>query len=482
MLLCLWNLIKNKKMFKNLISNLPFSPSLAGQLGFYIKRLRQEETTRRAGLVVTALALGLQGLIVFAPTETQAAASNNDIVYGGFTSKADLLRIYDKGKDSAGRNDIQKIYSYFGVTRVDIQGTYIGRINSKDFSGGIYSTGRYAYNKKGADEQAKLITGTDTTIYMRKLRSFDAGHQLDTGNGYAALIGKRSIDGKWFAIVLACGNVDFTSLPPAPKKPIPPTPTKPKTPVTTPIPTPTPPVMTPVAPVLCPVNSDILKSSSECQVCTTNTSLWYMDSKCNVPPNFITSKSVANLTTSVRDANGTTANSGDRLEYTLVVTNNGVGSGNYVVKDTISDVMEYASLVDNGGATVQSLSGDASINTAPDTITWPSVSLAPGQSATKKFVVQIKDTLPATATNPSNPESYNCKITNSFGQTTNVMINCPVPKTIETVTSSLPSTGPTENLLVGGIAFAVVAYFYARSRQLGREVHLIRRDANAGTI
>lgn len=415
-------------MFKTLISNLPFSPSLAGHLGFYVRRLRQEEVTRRAGLILTVLALAVQGLIVFAPTETQAAASTNDIVYGGFTSKADLLRIYDKGTDSAGRSDIQQIYNYFGVTRADIDSTYLGRINSKDFNGGIYSTGRYAYNKPGSDEQAKAITGTKTTIYMRKLRSFDAGHQLQTGNGYAALIGKRSVDGKWFAIVLACGNVDFTELPPAPKP--------------TPIPKPTP----------------------------TGT------------PAFVTSKNVANLTTSVTNTNGTSADSGDRLEYTLAVKNTGTAQGTYVVKDTISDVLEYADLVDNGGGTLGSLSGTASATTSPDTITWPTVTIGPGQTAMKKFVVQVKDALPATPVNPSNPESYNCQITNSFGQTTSVMINCPAPKAVETITESLPSTGPTENLLAGGIVLAIVCYFYARSRQLGREIRLIRRDANAGTI
>ena len=439
-------------MFKRLISNLPFSPSLAGQLGFYVQRLRHEETTRRAGLIVTALALVVQGLIVFAPTETQAAASNNDIVYGGFTSKADVLRIYDKGKDSAGRGDIQQIYSYFGVTRGDIENTYVGRVNSKDFNSGIYSTGRYSYNKKGSDEQAKQITGTNTTIYMRKLRSFDAGHQLQTGNGYAALIGRRSVDGKWFAIIFACGNVDFTTLPPAPKpKPITPIPVSAPTPLPKPLPASSP------KPVIIPAST-------------------------STTPNFITAKSVANITTSEANANNTTANPRDRLEYTLSVYNSGTSSGVYTMHDTISDVLEYTNLVDNGGGTLGSLSGNAAINTNPDTISWPTLTIAPGQTAMKKFVVQVKDTLPATAVNPSNPESYNCQITNSFGQTTNVMINCPAAKTIEAVTTQLPSTGPTENLLVAGVALAVVTYFYARSRQLGREVKLIRRDTNAGVI
>lgn len=452
-------------MFKNLISNLPFSPSLAGQLGFYVKRLRKEEATRRAGLILTALALVMQGFIAFAPTDAQASASNDDIVYGGFTSKSDLLRIYDKGTDSAGRSDIQQIYGHFGVTREDIENSYAGHVNSKDSGGKIYTTGRYSYNKKGSDEQAKSIPGTNTTVYTSKVRAYDSGHQVTTGNDYPALIGKRKADGKWFAIVMSCGDVDYTELPPAP--PTPPAPPKPATPIKT-------------TPASCPINPAILKTSADCKTCEGNVALWYKDTKCI--PQFTTTKTVANLTTMNKNANGTKAASGDRLEYTLSVTNKGIATGSYAIKDTISDVLEYTTLVDANGGNLQSLSGDASVNTNADTIAWEPVPLAPGQTATKRFVVQVKSTLPTTSVNPSNPESYNCQITNSFGQTTNVSIDCPGPKVIESVSKELPSTGPTENLFVAGITLAIVAYFYARSRQLGREVRLIRRDANTGTI
>ena len=53
---------------------------------------------------------------------------------------------------------------------------------------------------------------------------------------------------------------------------------------------------------------------------------------------------------------------------------------------------------------------------------------------------------------------------------------------IEQTVTQLPHTGPGENMLFAGITFAVVAFFYARSRQLKKEVRLIRRDFNSGTI
>ena len=40
----------------------------------------------------------------------------------------------------------------------------------------------------------------------------------------------------------------------------------------------------------------------------------------------------------------------------------------------------------------------------------------------------------------------------------------------------------TENMIFAGIVLAVVVFFYYRSKQLGTEVRLIRRDINGGTI
>ena len=41
-------------MFKKIVSQLSFSPALVGQLGFYARRLRKEQFTRRLGMVFMA--------------------------------------------------------------------------------------------------------------------------------------------------------------------------------------------------------------------------------------------------------------------------------------------------------------------------------------------------------------------------------------------------------------------------------------------
>jgi hypothetical protein len=86
------------------------------------------------------------------------------------------------------------------------------------------------------------------------------------------------------------------------------------------------------------------------------------------------------------------------------------------------------------------------------------------------------------AANQSNPQSYNCKVTNTFGNTLNVGIECPPEKVIEQTVAELPHTGAGENMLFSAVVIAIAVYFYARSRQTSKEIRLIRRDLNAGTI
>jgi hypothetical protein len=107
-------------MFRKIVSNLSFSPALVGQLGFYAKRLRKEEATRRMALVFVALTLVVQCLAVFQPPESANAASSNDLVYGGLGLGANrsinnFLAPYD-----ANTNNLKDITTHIGITRAEI--------------------------------------------------------------------------------------------------------------------------------------------------------------------------------------------------------------------------------------------------------------------------------------------------------------------------------------------------------------------------
>ena len=69
-------------MFRKLISNLPYSPALIADIGFYAKRLREEEVTRRTTVVFVTMALIMQSLAVFSPPPNRLTLLANKILSG----------------------------------------------------------------------------------------------------------------------------------------------------------------------------------------------------------------------------------------------------------------------------------------------------------------------------------------------------------------------------------------------------------------
>ncbi len=185
------------------------------------------------------------------------------------------------------------------------------------------------------------------------------------------------------------------------------------------------------------------------------------------------SKSGLNITQDNKDASKVTAKANDRIQYTITINNIGDVKATAKFEENLQDVLEYAKVIDNGGGTFDS---------KEKTLTWPESELQPGESKSRMFVVQLASTIPAGARGTSDPSSYDCIMTNSFGTTVDVNVACPAQKQVEQTVAELPTTGPGENLLFAGILLAVVAYFYARSRQMVKEVRYIRRDLNSGTI
>jgi uncharacterized repeat protein (TIGR01451 family)/LPXTG-motif cell wall-anchored protein len=184
-------------------------------LGFYAGRLRKERLTKAvfASMAVVALVLQLfVGVLPFNSTAAHATGSDN-IISQGASNKADLLAIYDRGVDAAGHGDIKQIYTAMGISREDLANGTIGSYNTNDFNGSIKTLGRTNWPNAGRTQLT--IAGAQTTVYT--------GPFLDGYNAKTypmpALIGKRSMDGQWFAITLNCGNVVYVTppTPPAPK-------------------------------------------------------------------------------------------------------------------------------------------------------------------------------------------------------------------------------------------------------------------------
>jgi hypothetical protein len=635
-------------MFRKLISNLPFSPALVGQLGFYAKRLRKEQITRRAGLFFTVFAIIIQSFAVFSPAEQVSASTGSSIIDGGVHSVQDILYAWDQGAN--GHNDYKAIMDYFGITRAEIaaMSNKVVYVCSTDKS--IVSFGREHHYSAAEGElvhNVPLQTGGFSTLYSVPLYRFDSVN--GTTNCYDSYVGYSASVG-WFSVMKKCANLQIkTNVQKFPKAhfiaasckavqgfayderqtglrvkiylyfggapgkgtqygPLMADQATPSSPIgsgygfsfavpdeyqkstkavevwgvmqplpgwnqatvqfdnTVSIPGNCTPTVTPTAtcstaglnkidrthvsieahstaaqgatiqgyqfiitdksgkkiydktvsstatqltsenieiknagdytakvvvktsigdkeaagctkpftispPDKCIYSPTITSADLNCKPCPYKPTVWIKDDDCS--PTITQSKDAKNLTKSIANANGTTASTSDRIQYTVYTTNISSGEATTTVSESLGDVLQYAELIDLGGGTY---------DTNTQTLSWPNVKLAGQKTDIRSFVVQIKSVIPATPRAANDPSAYDCVMTNSYGNTININMQCPVAKTIETTVKALPSTGPTENMLFAGGLFMIVTYFYARSRQMNKEVRLIRKEFNAGVL
>jgi len=527
-------------MFKKIVSQLSFSPALVGQLSFYAKRLKKEQTTRRIGLVFVALALVVQSLVVFQPPESANAANASDMIPGGLglgsaRSFNAFLGPYDRNE-----RHLQDIYNYFGITRAEIMGA---SANYSSFTVGNKIS--WGFENRAGSTAVAITNGAGTpvtTLYGRPMKNINpVNAKIYSYIGYSQKVG-------WFAIMQACGNLVtdiYPSPPPAPTPPPPPTPT---------------------------------------------------------PAKLSYNKTSTNVTQGNVDATKTTARVNDKLTFKLTATNSGQTATTLDFNDNIADTLSFSKLIDNGGGvlnpttkvlswagvpiaagatvsksfsvqmntslettktdcklvntftdstvivpvgctlppaeiklskTAQNVSqgninattttakakdkitftltaenkggspkdvvfedmigdtleyskltdnGGGTYNEATRTLSWPTVNLKAGAKEIRTFTIQILSEIPATPAGASDPSSYDCRIENVFGTDVIINMECPPPKVIEQVVPELPHTGPRENMIFAGIVLSIVTFFYFRSKQLSTEVRLIRRDLNGGTI
>lgn len=518
-------------MFKKIVSQLSFSPALVGQLGFYARRLRKEQATRRLGLIFVALALVVQSLVVFQAPEPANAANPGDMIPGGLGLGSarnfnNFLGPYDRNE-----RNLKDIYNYFGISREEITATKFAQFSVGDKIGWGFE------NRAGA--RAVSITNSNyqpvTTLYGRPLNMMNPRDgKIWAYIGYSSKVG-------WFAIMQYCGNL-ITDIYPTPPTP-PPAPAnivaaksavngtqnidaskttaKVNDKITYTISAKntggtaktvdfsdnlkevlnyskltntgggtlnasTKVLSWPAASVApgatithtytVQMNPTLISTTTDCKMRNNFTDkVVVVPVGCTTPPAKIeVSKTATNVTQGNIDATTTTAKAKDRITFTLTVQNTGGTTKDFVFEDNIGDALEYGKLIDNGGGTY---------NEAKRMLTWPTVSLKAGEKQIRTFSIQILDEIPATPKGLSDASSYDCKIENAFYEKYVIIpVTCAPPKVIEQVVPELPKTGPTENILFAGIVFAIVTFFYLRSRQLGTEVRLIRRDVNGGTI
>ncbi len=477
-------------MFKKLLSNLPFNPSLINQVSFYMRRMRKEAAVRRVGLVFIVLTMMVQFFAVIVPPQGSLQASpNNDLIAGGFRSRDEAVL-----RCMATNQDYGTILHYYGISCDDIAQSSEISLSPNSYGGNLFSMGRLAYGKAG--ETPVTVPGAATNpMWFRYLNSWGP-------NPYRALQGHTKY-GVTFFLLFDCGNLVFIGLPtpqppcaykpgiyaadpqcydpcPVPgKQDLPknspqcfnpcPIPGKTQYPANSPQcfnPCKVPgkgdlPINSPLCFPPCQYNKSIPENSPSCKPCEQS------QTKEDKTSCLELSKTARNITTGLADANGSTVKAGDVIEYKLTVTNKGNAKiAKYVVTENISDVLDYADVVDLSGGTLDK----------NNIISWPPQDLKPKSTISKTFTVRIKNPIPTTPTATSDPGHYDSKMTNVYGNTVTINIPQPPSKRIEIVTTTLPNTGPGTSLLIGFAITAAVAYFFARSRLFATELDIVRHD------
>jgi uncharacterized repeat protein (TIGR01451 family) len=179
------------------------------------------------------------------------------------------------------------------------------------------------------------------------------------------------------------------------------------------------------------------------------------------------SKTVVNTSQGLVDASSVVARANDQIRYTITIKNDGSDVSTVQIQDNLYDVLEYSTLMDRGGGTLNNDSGY---------LIWPDTTLEPGDKQARTFVVKIDNPIYATARGISEPASYDCIMTNVFGNATNVSVACPPQKLVEKVTSSFSKTNLTKNIIFASVLFVIVTFLYIRIHQLNKELHIIRKN------
>jgi hypothetical protein len=476
-------------MFEKLLATLPYNPATRDQMVFYGKRLHQEKSIRRLGLIFIVLTFFIQFFAFISPPQPTMARSSNDLIDGGISSRNGALSYCNN--NVANYRDILANY---GITCADLSKTSVVSLKSTDANKQLVSMGRLPYGKQG--ETPVSIGGK--TYYLRYLWSWDTGPY----STYTALKGVSSVTGKVFYILYNCGNLVFVGLPaPAPRctwndrlyanaaacQP-------PKCSLDQSLPADSPKckvcaydssilksnarcVQCPypgfgtitkdnpkcVAP--CPYNGSISKDSSACKPCSASQT---RDDKTAC---LELTKTASNTTAGLADANDTTAKSDDVIVYTLSVKNTGKALvPKFVVQENMNDVLDYADITDAHGGTMDS----------NKIMSWPAADIKTGETLQQHITVKIKSTLPQTPASTSDPGHYDSAMTNVYGNTVNIYLPKTIVQTTEQITTELPNTGPGTAL---GISFAITviaAYFFARTRLLSKETEIALSEVAAG--
>jgi|GEM_PF-1343313 len=219
----------------------------------------------------------------------------------------------------------------------------------------------------------------------------------------------------------------------------------------------------------CKYSDTLTTNDPDCKACPYNSSVWINDPTCN--KNLQLSIEAINLSRGGKPASDHLISPDDRIQYTVHTTNIGSDKATAIVEVSIRDLMEYATLT---------ITGNGEYDTASQKLSWGSILLTSRQTDTRSFVITMNSSFPTTPQAVDDPSSYDCTLTATYGNTLNDSLSCPVAKEIENVVKQLPQTGAGENIIFSALVLIAAAYYYLRTKQMSKEMKVIRHEYNVG--
>jgi hypothetical protein len=136
---------------------------------------------------------------------------------------------------------------------------------------------------------------------------------------------------------------------------------------------------------------------------------------------YITSMSIENMSYKT-DGHFIKNRPGDTLRYALKIRNDSSDTLTLQPRLHIGDVLEYSETVsvDNG-----------IIDLNHEIVQWPTTSIPAGEEHSFKFLAGLKKDIPTTRQNETNAASNDCRLSVYYGVADTVAIVCPPPKVIE---------------------------------------------------
>lgn len=400
-------------MFRKIVTELAYSPALAGKLGEYIRHVRREKIKREVGLILLVLVLIVQLFATSFPPESANANNRTAFVETGIQSIENYLTTY-YDQDIEGTKDF---LTSFGITRPMLLSTNLTTVKpSPNLL--LWTTRSHG---DGSDNVYTFFNTTSLKQQTNYYRPLLAGGITSADNSEEPLIAYTGTSPAigWFAILKDSGNL----------------------------------ITRPIHQIGCPLSTQPITSSAQ----TMN-----LECLSTLKP----SLSVYNISTD-SPMSSHTAHPSDRLMYTLTAKNTGDTTLDVPLTIELGDLLEYTQVLDKGG-------GEFDVDTK--TLTWGSTTLRPGEELTRSFIVRLLPVIPSTAQGIYNSASYDCVVSASFGTTLHTPIACPFPKVIEQTMHDLPHFASSLGLAFVATTICIAAYLYIRSRQFLAELHHIQHN------